>query len=255
MKKLATIFLFFCFLNLYAQDSRERVYQYEISEPRHEWKPPVAGFAKSKISEKINRGLTAVIAGDGKSVYLSWRLLNTDISGTGFNVYKIIGNKTIRINDKPLYQTTDFTDNKPEELQSYFIIPVVNNQEGNSSELIEIQADKLKEYDVVKLKEGEKAGKLGIADLNGDGKYDFIIRTPNSNVDPGMPGDTTGITFKVSAYLHDGTFLWTYDMGPGIEPGIWYSPFVVFDFNGDGKVDFQVKLVGVTELLSQDFIL
>lgn len=30
-------------------------------------------------------------------------------------------------------------------------------------------------------------------------------------------------------------------MGPGIEPGIWYSPFIVYDFNGDGKAEVAIK--------------
>ena len=88
---------------------------------------------------------------------------------------------------------------------------------------------------------GWGAGDIMYADLNGDGIYDYIIRTPETNVDPGMPGDTTGKTYKISAYLSDGSYLWTYDMGPGIEPGIWYSPFIVYDFNGDGKAEVAIK--------------
>lgn len=44
--------------------------------------------------------------------------------------------------------------------------------------------------------------------------------------------------------MSDGTYLWTYDMGPGIEPGIWYSPFIVYDFNGDGKAEVAIKTAG-----------
>lgn len=33
-------------------------------------------------------------------------------------------------------------------------------------------------------------------------------------------------------------------MGPGIEPGIWYSPFIVYDFNGDGKAEVAIKTAG-----------
>ena len=39
-----------------------------------------------------------------------------------------------------------------------------------------------------------KAGKIAVADLNGDGIYDYIIRTPEKNVDPGMPGTLDGST-------------------------------------------------------------
>ena len=75
------------------------------------------------------------------------------------------------------------------------------------------------------------------ADLNGDGTFDYIIRTPDSNIDPGMPGDKNGTTYQIEAYLSDGTKLWSKDLGFGIEPGIWYSPFIAYDFNGDGKVN------------------
>ena len=80
-----------------------------------------------------------------------------------------------------------------------------------------------------------------MADLNGDGTYDFVVRTPNSNVDPGMPGNLTGLTYKLEAYLNDGTHLWTKELGTGIVPGVWYSPFICYDFNGDGKAEVALK--------------
>ena len=39
-------------------------------------------------------------------------------------------------------------------------------------------------------------------------------------------------------------FLWSYEMGPGIEPGSLYSPFIVYDFNGDGKAEVAIKTAG-----------
>jgi rhamnogalacturonan endolyase len=30
-------------------------------------------------------------------------------------------------------------------------------------------------------------------------------------------------------------------MGWGIECGMWYSPFIAYDFNGDGKAEVVVK--------------
>lgn len=58
-----------------------------------------------------------------------------------------------------------------------------------------VSAD-LKPYTSIRLKDNAKAGKIALADLNGDGAYDYIIRTPETNVDPGMPGDTTGKLIK-----------------------------------------------------------
>lgn len=231
--------------NTHAQDSRERTYQYEILNPKHEIKPKVEGFATKRIVEKLDRGLSAVPTADGKSVYLSWRLLDTDDKSVSFNVYRAQDGKSKKLNNKPVTATCDFIDINPmQQEMTYFIRPVVKNKELNDSEKLSVDFTNLASYKSIKLQGTEKAGKVAVADLNGDGKYDFIVRTPDSNTDPGMPGDKTGTTFKISAYLHDGTYLWTHDMGPGIEPGIWYSPFVVFDFDGDGKAEVAIKASG-----------
>ncbi len=99
----------------------------------------------------------------------------------------------------------------------------------------------LRNYQSIKLNHNIKAGKIAVADLNGDGIYDYIIRTPEKNVDPGMPGTLDGSTYQIEAYLSDGTFLWSKDLGQGIEPGVWYSPFIAYDFNGDGKAEIALK--------------
>ena len=39
-----------------------------------------------------------------------------------------------------------------------------------------------------------------------------------------MPGTLGGETYQIEAYLNDSTFLWSKDLGQGIEPGVWYSP-------------------------------
>jgi hypothetical protein len=86
--------------------------------------------------------------------------------------------------------------------------------------------------------------KAAIADLDGDGRYDFVIKTPNSTIDPyhtsryWRPSETT---YKLEAYLSDGTFLWRKDLGWNVESGGWYSPYVVYDFDGDGRAEVAVK--------------
>lgn len=244
--RISLLFLFLLStFTLPAQDPRERHYFYEILAPKHEPKPQVEGGAAERVVEKLNRGLTVAPSLDGKGVYLSWRLLNTDAPGTGFHVYREVNGKVRRLTRQPVTQTCDFTDNAPVQGKAlYWVTAQAKGAKAVASTKVEVEPGKLANYTSIRLKNNEKAGKIALADLNGDGTYDYIIRTPETNVDPGMPGDTTGKTYKISAYLSDGTWLWTHDMGPGIEPGIWYSPFIVYDFNGDGKAEVAIKSAG-----------
>lgn len=225
------------------QDQRERHYYYEILQPSHESKPKVEGFPSQRIEESLDRGLVALLAEDGKGVYLSWRLLKSDDEGMGFNVLRIVEGKTRRLNRKPVVATCDFVDTAPVQGKVvYQLVPAVKKSQAVKGEVtVDVLGIQAGNYRSIKLKSQDRAGKVAVADLNGDGTYDYIIRTPSSNTDPGMPGNMTGETFKIEAYLSDGTWLWTKDLGLGIEPGIWYSPFIAYDFNGDGKAEIALK--------------
>ena len=238
--------LVFCIFsgNLKAQDPRERNYMYPVLNPIHEPKPQVTGWATQRVTEKINRGLTASQT-DLHTVYLSWRLLAEDAPQTAFNIYReVIGKGTVRINRKPLTITTDFVDQLPGKLSvaTYFVIPVVEGKEQKKSEKVSISlSPEFKNFRSIKLNGDYKPQRIALADLNGDGALDFIIKQPDRGIDPGGQPNTDGLTYKVEAYLNDGTFLWRKDLGPGIEPGIWYSPMIAYDFDGDGKAEIAVK--------------
>ncbi len=231
-----------------AQDPRERTYFYEITDPRHEPKSQVEGFADKRIEEPMNRGLTAGITEDGKGIYLNWRLLKTDGNDIKFNVYRTVNGKTKKLNKKPITSTTDFTDLTPTTEMADYRIESIKGKTKQTSEKITVGLSDLQtktpNYKSIRLKENVTAGRVAIADLNGDGIYDYIIRHPNSNVDPGVANPNDGTTYKIEAYLSDGTYLWTKDLGHGIEPGVWYSPFMAYDFDGDGKAEIVLKTAG-----------
>jgi len=101
---------------------------------------------------------------------------------------------------------------------------------------------KPKGYLAIKLGGKHTFQKVGIADLDGDGRYDFVIKRPHDNIDPWYKyWKRSPDTCKLEAYRHDGTFLWRHDLGWAIERGIWYSPYVVADLDGDGKAEVAVK--------------
>ena len=152
--------------------------------------------------------------------------------------------KQKRLTRKAIREVCDYTDHTPSDKpMSYWV--TAHDAKGkviDTSEKLTVDKSLLTHYRSVKLRDPKmRVGKVAVADLNGDGIYDYIVRTPDSNVDPGMPGTLDGRTYQIEAYLSDGTFLWSKDLGQGIEPGVWYSPFIAYDFNGDGKAEVALK--------------
>ena len=214
--------------------------------PARRPKPPVLGWAKTRVEEKLDRGLVVMPAEGGK-IYLGWRLLKTDPRDTAFDVYRAIeAGQPEKLNKAPVKLTTDFVDEQAptDRNVTYWVELLSRSSLPQPSEKVTLSpAERQKRYhSFIRFRGEYTPGKIAIADLNGDGRYDFIIRQPNNNVDPGVGGpNLTGLTYKIEAYLSDGTFLWRKDLGYGIEPGIWYAPMVVCDLDGDGKAEVALK--------------
>lgn len=249
MKKIFILFFLFpTFISIYAQDARELLYNFEILKPDHADKPKIQGFAKERIQEKLNRGVIAIADENNKNVYVSWRLLQTDPADITFDVYRSSGNRSIKLNSKPISTTTDFLYRNAaiKGDESYWVVPLLKGKKGEASEhvtAISRPSPEKPPYVSVPLQEGAVPGRrrLGIGDLNGDGQFDFVLIQPDISKDPGFRPDSSQVTYKIEAYLHDGTFLWRNDLGDGIEPGVWYSPFIVYDLDGDGRAEIAIK--------------
>ena len=125
----------------------------------------------------------------------------------------------------------------------YWVRPVFEETEFEACEKVRFKADAAKKlhYSSIKFEGDYRPQRIAVADLNGDSVYDFVIKQPSRGIDPAYQADTSGLTYKMEAYLADGTFLWRKDLGLGIEPGIWYSPYIVYDFDGDGRAEVAVK--------------
>lgn len=209
--------------------------------------PPVNGWAKTRPEERLDRGVVALAASHG--AYVSWRLLKTDSPDTAFDVYRSEGNSLPKkLNAAPITATTDFADETlPDNAGKtvYTVCPAGADvmTTGTSALLSRPGGDSSSAaYLSIKLQDPKmRVEKIAFADLNGDGKLDYILKGPSSGyVDPGYWKPSTD-TYRIEAYLNDGSCLWTRDLGWSIERGPWYSPYLAADLNGDGKAEIAVK--------------
>lgn len=208
-------------------------------------KPLVAGFAQTRVREALDRGLVATPAGPGR-VYVSWRLLDTDPRDVAFDIYRgVPGEAPEQLNKTPIQATTDFVDDTATAGREYsYSVRVTGTAAGPAvARPVLVRADELAPSgQILQLDPGVTFQKVGIGDLDGDGRYDFVLKLPADSIDPALPWWTPSPdTYQLEAYTQDGRRLWQKDLGWAIERGIWYSPLTVFDLDGDGKAEVAVK--------------
>lgn len=191
-----------------------------------------------------DRAPVALVRPDG-SVYLGWRLLPEDTPDTGFHVYRVAGSRpALRLTPTPLRATTDFVDTTADlTLTNRWLIRAVRRGREQRNGETEIRLDPASPalaYVRIPLRGHHRFSKVAIADLDGDGRLDFVLKQPEQVSDPGVwrPAETT---FKIEAYRHDGTFLWQRDLGWNIEQGVWWSPMIAADLDGDGRAEIALK--------------
>ena len=64
---------------------------------------------------------------------------------------------------------------------------------------------------------------------------ELFLHSTYPNIDPWCESFTFPTdTLKLSLYAKDGTLLWKRDLGPGVVPGVWFSPLISFDLDQDG---------------------
>jgi rhamnogalacturonan endolyase len=207
--------------------------------------------------EKLDRGLVALQREDD-SVFLSWRLLDTDPEDITFRIIRSPLSPRSNVRFTALikgmaYRSTNFVDENPQkegEKKAFFYTLQGYSKNKWPKQWIRLGevpiglAGKSKPYISIPLRGDYDFQKVGIGDLDGDGVYEFIIKQPNFNTDPYQkPGywKRSTTTYKLEAYRLDGTMMWRYDMGWSIEAGIWYSPWIVYDVDGDGKAEVYCK--------------
>ena len=195
-------------------------------------------------AEQLDRGLVAIPM-DQERVYLGWRWLADDRPETGFWLQKASSSEGPwrTMNSQPIKDSCNYVDEQAGSQSSYYRVTVANAAQADIAKPVVVQSPGQR-YLSIKLQGHYRAQKVGLADLDGDGRLDYIVKQPDFNTDPyQQPGywKKSEDTYKIEAYRHDGSFLWRYDMGWSIEEGIWYSPMVVYDLDGDGRAEVCCK--------------
>jgi hypothetical protein len=203
------------------------------------------GWARERIEEKLDRGMLAS-AMEGGKVYLGWRLLKADAEAVAFNVYRSTGGgAATKLNQRPVRRTTDFLDPNPplDRENAWWVRAVVNGRELEPSARATLPANPaVQPYKAIRLRDDVRSvDRVGVGDLDGDGAYDFVVKHPAGPIDPGRMRPSPD-TYKIDAYDgKTGAFLWRLDLGWNVNLGIWFSPMVVRDLDGDGKAEVCLR--------------
>lgn len=192
-------------------------------------------------AEYLDRGLVAVRQENG--VYVGWRMLGTDPDSVSFDLYR----DGVKVNSTPITGSTNYLDAQGTGSSKYQI-KVSGGSGPKQSEVAEVWDH---QYLSVKLDKpadgvtpaGEKysyvANDSSVGDLDGDGEYEIVVKWDGIGRDNAHAGYTSNTYFD--AYKLDGTRMWRIDAGINIRAGAHYSPFLVYDFNGDGKAEIVFK--------------
>ena len=202
----------------------------------------VPGLLAQRWMENLDRGTVAVRVSSTK-VFLSWRLLGTEPAATGFNIYR----DGVKLNATPL-SLTNYTDNTTTNGQ-YNVKAVVNGTEDNRGNPVSVWAKQYLQLPLQPPAGGTTpdavaytytANDASTADLDGDGKYEIILKWDPTNSKDNSQSGYTGNVF-IDAYTLNGTRLWRIDLGRNIRAGAHYTQFLVYDFDNDGKAEMACK--------------
>lgn len=205
----------------------------------------VAGAAQAapRWMEALDRGVVAVPA-IGGGVLVSWRLLGDDSADVAFDVYRD-GRK---LNAKPLRGGSNFVD-KTEGAGAYTVRVVQKGKEGADSAPAKLWTEGYLSIPIEPPPSGVTpagepysytANDASVGDLDGDGRYEIILKWDPTNSKDNAFGGYTGNVY-LDAYTLEGKRLWRIDLGRNIRAGAHYTQFQVYDYDGDGKAEIAMR--------------
>jgi rhamnogalacturonan endolyase len=199
--------------------------------------------------ERLDRGLVAARTSEG--VFLSWRLLGREVTGSSesgltgavFDVYRD-GKRIARVTD-----STNYLDTSGAGTSSYRVVAVLRGKEVDRSRTVSPWASGHYDLPLQKPADGVtpageaytySANDMSVGDVDGDGQYEYVVKWYPSNAKDNSQVGYTGNVY-VDTYRMDGTLLNRLDLGVNIRAGAHYTQFLVYDFDGDGRSEIMLK--------------
>lgn len=203
--------------------------------------PAGAALAQTVTAERLDRGVVAVPAAGGAGMLVSWRDLVTDPAGTKFVLYR----DGEPVTPAPL-PATNYVDPAGTPKARYTVAVAGSKKQGQAA-LIATSGYLSVPLDLPAPRSAPdgtpysyEANDVSAADLDGDGRYELVVKWYPSIAKDNAFGGYSGSTL-FDAYTLDGKRLWRIDMGPNIRSGAHYTQFMLFDFDGDGRAELAAK--------------
>ncbi len=202
-----------------------------------------SGTFAARDMENLDRGLVAIKTSSG--VFVSWRVLGTDDATTGFNLYRD-GSK---VNSSVIVGATNLADAAGTATSKYVVKTVIDGLEVESSTPTTPWEGLTKRIPLDVPTGGTSPdgtaytyspNDASAGDLDGDGKWDLVLKWDPSNSKDNAQSGYTGNVFLDGMSL-EGERLWRIDLGQNIRAGAHYTQFVVADFDSDGKAEIICK--------------
>lgn len=204
--------------------------------------------------QKLNRGLMSLSlsgakAGSGNLV--SWRFRKSDNKNTKFKLYRgdASGQTTALNGGKYILDRTNFVD-AAGSASSYYKLEVydqygklIETEDNvstweNQTKYIPLEGGA--PTDPTSAKATYTPNDASYCDMDGDGEYEIILKWSPSNEKDAASSGTTSPAFY-ACYKLSGKRLWILHTGHNMFNSAHTTPFIAWDFDGDGLGEFMVK--------------
>jgi len=208
---------------------------------------PSYDYSKLKM-ERLGRGAVA-IRNTPQEVILSWRYLSSDPQSIAFDLFR----NGEKINPAPIADCTFYRDQySGTEAAEYEVVPILPAGKEACKGRCVLPANAPSGYVEIPVQQPQGgvspdarefeylANDASIGDVDGDGEYEIILKWDPSNAHDNAHSGFTGSTM-FDCYRLNGERLWRIDLGRNIRSGAHYTPFLVYDFDGDGNAELAVR--------------